>query len=283
MDSNLKEQIRMYDELYLSKDVSDIYDKYTEEMFFEISNDKYFFPKVFNRIGIDKVVLDIGCGGGNVGIRICKKVRYLVNLDASFNALMHACGRIGKKRSKYAQGDMCALPFRTNTFDVVICYTAQHHVEDINTLGVEIKRVLKNGGTFLSFEPAERYSWIDFWMDTLRIPDSMSSFVKKQYARLQNKISLKDNYVGVLEKLKKPSKKRHFFKTPGQYRDALSGKGFSDVKVDTILTEFLPPRFFAMKNRTFVKGIFLLSDLFDRAGLGKEKGRFIIIEASKKR
>lgn len=281
MEYNFKEQIKLYDELYSSHSASRLYDKHIEETFFKISNYKYFFPKLFQILRNDKVVLDIGCGGGDIGTKIYGKMKSIVNMDISFNALLHARKMIGNEKSEYVQGNMLRLPFREKGFDAVICYIALHHIEDVDIVAEEIKHVLKNKGTFLCFEPAERYPWVYFWLDLLKIQGPLKSFFKKIYIKLQNKFSKQDNSYNILKDLHNTPFRRHFFKTPTQYKEIFIRNGFSDVKVETILIEFLPPRFFTHKSRVLVGWIFKISDLFHKMKIAKEKGRFIIIEAHK--
>lgn len=281
MKYNPKEQIELYDEIYSSQSASYLYDKHLNETFFEISNRNYFFPKLFHTSLKDKDILDIGCGGGNIGTKIRDKVKCITNMDISFNALLHARRRIGSERSKYVQGNMLALPFKVTSFDIIICYAALHHIEDMDTVAKEIKQLLKDNGTFLCFEPAERYSWVDFWLNLFRIQKILASFIKNLYIKLQNKFAKQDKFLNVLKDLNRKSCVRHFFKTPAQYKEIFIRNGFIDVKIKTILIEFLPPRFFTYKNKVIVGWIFKLSDLFHRLGIAKEKGRFIIIEAHK--
>jgi ubiquinone/menaquinone biosynthesis C-methylase UbiE len=281
MKENKKDQLKLYDELYSSEDVSALYDRYLEETFFKISNTHYFFPKLFNVFLKDRVVLDIGCGGGNIGTKIIDKVTHLVNLDISFNALLHARERIGSNKSDYIQGDLASLPFELASFDVIVCYAALHHIDNIDIVAEEINRILKRGGVFLCFEPAERYAWVEFWCDFLRIPKPVSSFLKRGYIKLRNRFANQDNSMKIFKDLNHKKIKRHFFKNPAQYREAFIKNGFTDVKVETILIELLPPRFLTLRTKSVVRLFFRLSDLFHRLGIAKDKGKFIIIEAHK--
>ncbi|MBM3254402.1 MAG: class I SAM-dependent methyltransferase [Candidatus Omnitrophica bacterium] len=281
MRNNVLSQSKLYDELYSSEYISTLYDRHMEETFFKISDNYYFLPNLFKICLKDRIILDIGCGGGNVGTKIIDKAEYIVNLDISFNALLHARKKFGFKKSRYINGDVIVLPFREGSFDIVVGYCTLHHIEDIDAAAKEISRVLKKDGLFLCFEPAQRYNWFEFWSDLLKIPYPITSFLKKIYLILQKKFAKRDNSVKIFKDLNLKETERHFLKTPSQYRSAFKKSDLTDIKVRTILLEFIPPRFLSINNRRFVKFIFKLSDLFHKLGIAKEKGKFIIIEARK--
>ena len=279
MKYNLDKQRKRYDALYLSKDTTCLYDEYLDEPFFEIANSKYFFPKLFKNIN-DKIVLDIGCGGGNMGSKISHKTKYMVNMDVSFNALLYARKRIANEKAKYVHGDMLRLPFKETSFDTVLCYASLHHIEDVAMVAKEAMRVLKNKGKFLCFEPTERYPWVYFWLDLFMIPKSLAVFLKNIYVKLQHRFAKQRKFYNVLKKIPHNSGV-HFFKLPSQYKEILVKNGVKDVKVETVFLEFLPPRYFMSKNKIIVEWIIKLSHLFHKLRIAKERGRFIIIEVTK--
>jgi ubiquinone/menaquinone biosynthesis C-methylase UbiE len=50
------------------------------------------------------------------------------------------------------------LPFPPSSFNVVTCYSVLHHIEDLQTVFSEIRRVLKPGGVFYADEsPSQHY------------------------------------------------------------------------------------------------------------------------------
>ncbi|MBW9220265.1 methyltransferase domain-containing protein, partial [Methanothermococcus sp. SCGC AD-155-N22] len=92
------------------------------------------------------IVLDCGCGFGSY-YPLTKDLNTLY-LDLSYNQLK----RFGKKyglRSNRICGDMLNLPFKDNTFDLILCINILEHVVDIDRALKELHRVLKNDGILL--------------------------------------------------------------------------------------------------------------------------------------
>lgn len=280
MEDTLKKQIELYDNLYACSELSVKYDEYQDKMFFKIVNDEYFFPRLYLEKLSDKIVLDIGSGGGNVGRKICNVAGKLISSDISFNALVYARERIKHSGSGYLQANMLMLPIKSDTVDIITCYTSMHHVEDLSPLAREAKRVLKKGGIFLGIEPAVRYNWIDFWMDAVLIPKRLRIGPKQVYLKLQKKFAKKDQAHLLFKNISNDSSSRHYMKSASYYREVFVRNGFSEVKVRTVLIEFLPPRLLESKSTLLVGVIFRISSLFQYMGIGLNKGKFILIEAS---
>ncbi len=86
----------------------------------------------------DFLVLDCGCGFGA-----------FYNLTKNFNTIYLDISLNLLKKFKLKERKICAnilyLPFKDNTFDLVLCINVLEHVNYLNALN-EIKRVLKNNG-----------------------------------------------------------------------------------------------------------------------------------------
>jgi ubiquinone/menaquinone biosynthesis C-methylase UbiE len=107
-----------------------------------------------NLLGIphDAKVLDVGCGNGWI---LNKAGTYdLYGLDISH----HNC-RLTREFSelhRVVQADAQAIPFKADTFDVVICTDLFEHVPNTARLVREIHRVLRRGGICLFGCPFEQ-------------------------------------------------------------------------------------------------------------------------------
>lgn len=101
---------------------------------------------------LKRKILDAGCGPGTA-LHFLSQFGDVIGVDISDEALKFA-----KKRGKVTKGDITALPFADETFDIVTCFDVLYH-EWVNTSKAfsEIKRVLKKGGIVLMREPA--YDW----------------------------------------------------------------------------------------------------------------------------
>lgn len=103
-----------------------------------------------NWIGAGMTVLDIGC-------RDCSLTRHftgnntVIGLDVDFNALLHC-----KDYNLYytINADIgYGLPFKDNTFDVVVCGELLEHVLIPEIILAEIKRVLRQQGKIIGSVP----------------------------------------------------------------------------------------------------------------------------------
>ena len=95
------------------------------------------------------VILEIGCGAGELTSSVKKHIR-VVGMDLSLDLLRFA--KEANKGVEYIQADALAIPFEDQTFDFVVGDGILHHLDLIAALN-EIKRVLKDNGSILFFEP----------------------------------------------------------------------------------------------------------------------------------
>ena len=63
----------------------------------------------------------------------------------------------------FVRADAARLPFRSGSFDNVVAMEVLEHVEDPAAVMTEIRRVLKDGGTFVMSVPRETPAWNFFW------------------------------------------------------------------------------------------------------------------------
>jgi SAM-dependent methyltransferase len=103
-------------------------------------------------IGENATILDVGCGGGGTIAALAaagagRKVYGVDFSDASVavaratNARLIEEGRVGVQA-----GNVSALPFEPNTFDVVTAFETHFYWPDLPASVKEIQRVLKPGG-----------------------------------------------------------------------------------------------------------------------------------------
>ena len=97
-------------------------------------------------------VLELGCGTGSLWIgrnELISQFGKLVLTDFSEGMLETARKNLGEKdQIEYRVADIQDLPFEDNTFDMVIANSMLYHVPDINKGISEVRRVLKDDGTF---------------------------------------------------------------------------------------------------------------------------------------
>lgn len=94
-----------------------------------------------------EVVVDVGCGEGQVARPAAAAGATVVGLDGSSAQLAEAARRGGGVH--YARSDATALAIRTGVADAVVLCLVVEHVEDAGRLATEAARVLRPGGVVL--------------------------------------------------------------------------------------------------------------------------------------
>jgi SAM-dependent methyltransferase len=96
-------------------------------------------------------VADLGCGSG-VFTELLRREGYAsVGLDISPRLV--ALGRSKYPGLELIEGDAENLPFDSESLDGVLLSGLVHHFPDPRQLIAEVRRVLKHGGRFVSFDP----------------------------------------------------------------------------------------------------------------------------------
>ena len=110
---------------------------------------EYFFTDFFNFKKSDynnKKVLDIGCGPRG-SLEWAENAALRVGLDTLADKYL----KLGadKHQMQYANAGAEKIPFPSNHFDVISSFNSLDHVEDLEKVISEIKRVLAPNGVFL--------------------------------------------------------------------------------------------------------------------------------------
>ena len=111
--------------------------------------------KLLKDIKLDTKVLDIGCGSGE-NTKILKNINQYYGIDISKNALNDAHT---KEVNNLCLGTANALPFRSNSFGLVLFLDVLEHLDNEETAIQEVCRVLTKDGTCIVSVPAFRFLW----------------------------------------------------------------------------------------------------------------------------
>jgi SAM-dependent methyltransferase len=109
---------------------------------------------------IDNEVLDAGCGVGYGSAYLGEVARSVVGVDRSAEALAYANRRYASDRVAFLEGDLLALPFPDDRFDVVCAFEVIEHVAEPARFLDEARRVLRPGAVFVVSTPrVDRTNW----------------------------------------------------------------------------------------------------------------------------
>ena len=165
-------------------------------------------------------LIDVGCGAGNVIIKIAKKIPELTlnAVDIAPEILEFAKKRAIENsvedKINFKIGSVVELPFPDHSIDFLVSTLSLHHWEDPKIAFKEILRVLKEEGTFLIF---------DFRRDSRKIYHGFLAFVTKIIAPK------------ALKKVREPSGSIQSSYALNEIRHLLTEVGASDVNINSFL------------------------------------------------
>jgi len=97
-----------------------------------------------------KNVLEIGCGVGYGPSFLYEKgAKEVIGIDVDKKAIDIARSYFYKPQLEFVYSDVQALPFRDNSFEVIISFGSLDHITDAEMALAECKRVLCEGGMFI--------------------------------------------------------------------------------------------------------------------------------------
>jgi ubiquinone/menaquinone biosynthesis C-methylase UbiE len=115
----------------------------------QLSVDRSVLDAAIGQVTGKGPVLDLGCGPGQVAEYLSAHGAEVMGLDLARRMLRLAAERIGLAR--FTCGDMRMLPFRSQSFSVVVAFYSIHHLprSDLSSALNEIHRVLAPGGVLV--------------------------------------------------------------------------------------------------------------------------------------
>ena len=141
------------------------------------SHAAYLLP----HLGPGMRLLDFGCGPGTISVGLAKAIEpgelHGIDLEESQILMARAAaGAGGHANATFHVGDVTALPFEDDSFDVAHCHAVLMHVPDTQAVLAEVKRVLKPGGMIAGREMIGTASFME--------PDFGSSEAWAAFVRL---------------------------------------------------------------------------------------------------
>lgn len=103
----------------------------------------------------DKVVIDIGCGPGNLQATLQGRPKALIGIDVAPKSL-ELSASLGYTS---VLADATHLPFKSEIADIVALNAALHHCEDMEAVLKEAARLVKPGGVLITDHDPQLSAW----------------------------------------------------------------------------------------------------------------------------
>ena len=103
----------------------------------------------------DKVVVDLGCGPGNVFATLGGQPRHLLGVDVA-NGSLEMAARLGYTT---VLADAAQTPFRGAIADIVAINASLHHCDDMGAVLREGARLVKPGGLLITDHDPQLTAW----------------------------------------------------------------------------------------------------------------------------
>lgn len=165
MDQHLHGSPEIWDELFSNQDLSYSEKADTQGKLFELVKVK-FLEKLFRVYDYTSDVqsgiksLEVGCGTAFVSLYFAKRSLDVTCLDTSKQILEVAEDNFKKEKvmGKFVIGDAGKLPFKDDSFDIVMSFGLLEHFSDPGPAICEMVRVLKPNGLFFADIVPARFS-----------------------------------------------------------------------------------------------------------------------------
>jgi len=161
------------------------YESYPGDYQYKALNSRYRMQRVWhngklalidNNLTFKKneIILDFGCGSGNLCFHLANRCKEIYGIDIKRNAIAFCKNRKikeGHKNCHFSFSDGDKLPFRDKTFDKVFLLDVIEHIENPAHTLKEIHRILADAGLLIITTPNYLSAWpvLEFCADILKI------------------------------------------------------------------------------------------------------------------
>ena len=102
-------------------------------------------------------VIEVGCGDGYGTAYLAPHVQQIIGVDIQTDVIEQAREKYRLIGCDFQVYDGTRLPWASGTFDTVVSFQVIEHVLDVNAYLVELRRVLRSGGSALFTTPNATY------------------------------------------------------------------------------------------------------------------------------
>ena len=159
LQERLKEYYRSYYEHFGIRNVADHVANRLREELIECQRLAIHESLLARRFENSRVLV-VGLGTGGLGIALHSLGNEVHGIEPDETALRIAREKmdcVGGGKARIISGFAEALPYRSNAFQYVFCFTVLEHVRDVRTSLREMVRVLRPGGVFILNTPEYRF------------------------------------------------------------------------------------------------------------------------------
>ncbi len=147
----------------------------------------------------NKVVVDLGCGPGNLFQTLGGTPATLIGVDISYGALRRA------QQLGYTAllADAHHLPLQSGIADVVVANALLHHCDDMARVLAEAARLVKPGGYLITDLDPQRSAWDrrgwGLWIQQIKLPNlpGLGDSVEEQAWRIATEVHNRQPGVGI--------------------------------------------------------------------------------------
>jgi ubiquinone/menaquinone biosynthesis C-methylase UbiE len=178
----------------------------------------------------DELILDAGCGTGNVATNLKRKGVKVIYLDKSLECL-NICKEKDRERIALLHDLTQTLPFKSECFDKIVSSNTIYLIANQfrETVFKEFFRVLKDGGTIVVSNPIIGFSPLKIYLDHIK-KDTVKSGWKKTSKNIIKMIKptvLMFYYNFQIKRISGKSKYNYF--EIDEQKDLLTETGFTNI------------------------------------------------------
>lgn len=182
---------------------------------------KTIFNLHFNELQYCKNIIDLGCGSGNLVLKLAKNVQKVTGVDISEVSLNYIRKQAKNLNNiKLINADITQLDtIKSNTYDGVSSMICAHLTDNFENHIKEAHRILKPGGKFILTA-----------RDKNGVQERLINIVEQSLLKENKKQQLQDDYDAVCDRLLLTANNRSpSLKTKSQTRDVLTNVGFKNI------------------------------------------------------
>ena len=113
----------------------------------ELYGDLYLLEALIGLLPSSWIVADLGCGTGEMAVKLAREVNQVIGVDQSHEMLQRAHdAAAGISNLRLVQGDLCVLPLDDHSCDAALMLLVLSYQSDPQKALAEMARIVRPGG-----------------------------------------------------------------------------------------------------------------------------------------